>query len=272
MPRRRQVRQAKKEEVIDPQVVEMFDTVWEIFLKIAEEEVVYNDVSAPLTTRKVLEKVENMLRQDFDDSLYEEFLVRDIDFHVALTTGYFADYVVWGELPSREDLETYIGMYMEACHERETLDEFVACVNTYYDYFLRLVKFFDALPKLLEVKVVEGEITPDLCSDKVTSEEIVANTIWYVGLRTSGTYGELPIHLNYYGVRDGRVMVTGVGLRGSWCSEDFAEKEVPRLVDRLRELRGRPDLVVHVYGEPPINLKSISPSLIVRRLEAPPEP
>jgi hypothetical protein len=164
MPRKGKTR--RKEEVI-----EMFDIIWDTFLKIVEEDVFY-DVHAPLTTRKVLEKLEDMLRLDLADSLYE-VLANYSDFHVALATSYFAGYVVGGELPSREELEAYIGIYMEACYDRETLDEFVACVNTYYDYFLRLVKFFDALPKLLEVKIVEGDVAPDLYSSEFP---LVSNT------------------------------------------------------------------------------------------------
>jgi hypothetical protein len=269
VPRRRQVRRAKKEEVIDPQVMEMFDKIWEALLEIAEEETVY-PISAPLTTEKVLKEVKELLRQDLEDSLDEE-LFEELCDACYCVPQHFVDYVLTGgeELPSRKDLEDCISERIEMCGEiSESLDEFVYCVNERYNCFLLLNKFFSTLPHLLEVKVVEGEVTPDLCSSDVTSEEIA----WYVGLKVPGAYGERPIHLEYYGVRDGRVMVTGLGLGGWWCDEDFAEKEVPRLVDRLKELSIRPDLVVHVYGEPPFDIKSISPTVLTRRLEALPEP
>ena len=266
MPRR-MTRRTRKEEVVDSQVLDMFNTIWEVFLDIADEEVAY-DVEVPLTTRKVLEKLEDYIRQDFEDSLDEVFSAIESDFCITFATGYFADYTVTGELPDREYLEYYIGENMEVCHEYETLDEFVNCVNTYYDCYLRLVKFFEALPHLPEVKIVEGEIALDLCSSEVPSEEIVSNTVWYIGLKSLGAYGEKPVQLNYYALSDGRVLVTGPGL----CKEDFIEKEVPRLVDVLKALRSRPDLTVYVYGEPPIDIKSISPWTPVRRLQYPPEP
>jgi hypothetical protein len=266
-------RKGGKEEV-DPQVKEMFDVIWEVFLEIAEEEVVY-PISAPLTTQKVLEEVEELVHYDFKDSLNEALsdTLCDVGFCIP---HLIASYILSGgeELPTRGDLEECIGEYMAPCHETsESLDEFVGCINERYDCFLLLNKFFDVLPKMLEVKAVEGDIMPDLCSDEVTSGEVVANTMWYLGLRAPGTYGyNAPINLNYYGLRDGRIMVTGVGPRGSWCDEDFAEKEIPRLVEKLKELSIRPDLVVYVYGEPPVGFKAISPGLPVRRLEAPPEP
>jgi hypothetical protein len=267
------VRRAKKEEVIDPQVMEMFNKIWEALLEIADEEVAY-PISAPLTTRKVLEEVEKLVHYDFRDSLDEALTdpLCDAGYCVPVL---LTDYILSGgkELPSRSDLEECIGEYMVPCIEgSDSLDEYVACVNERYDCFLLLNKFFDALPKLLEVEVVEGDVVPDLCSDKVSSEEIVANTIWYVALKAPGAYGERPIYLNHYGLRDGRVMVIGTGLRGSWCGEDFAEKEVPKLISRIKELSIRPDLTVHVYGEPPFDIKSISPTVLIRRLEAPPEP
>jgi hypothetical protein len=254
----------KKEPPIDPEVQEMFDQIWNT-LNIAEEEVAY-DVEAPLTTRKVLEKLEDFIRQDFEDSLDEVFSAIESDFCITFATGYFADYIVTGELPSRGYLEYYIGENMEVCYDYETLDEFVDCVNTYYDCYLRLVKFFDALPRLLEVKVVEG-VVPELCSSEVSSEEIISNTVWYIGLKSLGAYGEKPIQLNYYALSDGRVLVTGYGL----CKEDFTENEVPRLVERLKELSIKSDLTVYVYGEPPVDPKSISPWIPVRRLQYPPK-
>jgi hypothetical protein len=184
------------------------------------------------------------------------------------------DYILSGgeELPSRSDLEECIGEYMVPCIDTsDSLDEYVDCVNERYDCFLLLNRFFDALPYLLEVKVVEGEITPDLCSDKVSSEEIVENTAWYVGLRTQG-YDGVRVEEDYYGVRDSRVVRFGLGLRGYWCEEGFEKEMLPKLTDRLKELARRPDLIVHVYGNPPVDPKSISISLYVSKLDSPPKP
>jgi hypothetical protein len=56
------------------------------------------------------------------------------------------------------------------------------------------------------------------------------------------------------------------------CEEGFEEEVLPRLASGLRELKGRLDAVVNVYGDPLLDPKTVVPGATVRRLTAPPEP
>jgi hypothetical protein len=259
----------RKEPPVDPDVQEMFDTIWNAFLEIAEEEVVY-PLSAPLTTERVLEKVETLMYDELEEGLREKltFVLCDACYCVP---QHFLNYIFYGDLPSRVDLENCMYEYLDAINEgREPWDIFVKQVEELYRCFLLLDRFFDALPDLLEVKVVEGDIVPDICYDRSAMQEAVQNTSWYVGLRATGSYGDPRIEEHYYGLGDGRVMVIRLGLGGYWCDEGFESEVLPKLTNRLKEVSGRPDLTIGVYGNPPVNLKSISPSLTPIKIVAPP--
>jgi hypothetical protein len=159
--------------------------------------------------------------------------------------------------------------YLDAISEgRGSWDEYVREVEELYECLLLLDKLFDALPGLLEVEAVEGDVAPSLCSEEVAPEDVARDTVWYVGFST-GIAGE-----GYYGVRDGRVAVLHYSIRppSRTCEEGFEEEVLPRLASRLRELEGRLDAVVNVYGDPPLDPKTVVPGATVRRLTAPPKP
>jgi hypothetical protein len=255
---------------VDPEVERVFDTIWQALAETLEGEAVY-DVKAPFTTEKVLEEVEDLMRQDLENVLHEKltFVLCDACYCIP---QHIANYIFRGELPSRGDLEECMYEYLDAISEgRGSWDEYVREVEELYKCFLLLDKLFDTLPDLLEVKVVEGDVVPSLCSEEVAPEDIVRDTVWYVGFST-GITGIVGVH--YYGVRDGRVVVLHYSRAppARTCEEGFEEEVLPRLASRLRELKGRLDAVVHVYGNPPLDPKTVVPGVTVRRLDAPPKP
>jgi hypothetical protein len=252
---------------VDPEVERLFDTIWQALAGALEGEAVY-DVKAPFTTERVLEELEDRMRQELEDVLHEKltFVLCDACYCVP---QHLANYIFYGELPSRRDLEECMYEYLDAISEgRGSWDEYVREVEELYKCFLLLDKLFDALPGLLVVEAVEGEVVPSLCSEEVAPEDIVRDTVWYVGFST-GIAGK-----GYYGVRDGRVVVVHYSTRppSRTCEEGFEEEVLPRLAGRLKELEGSLDAVVHVYGNPPVDPKLVVPGVSVRRLTAPPKP
>jgi hypothetical protein len=255
---------------VDPEVERVFDAIWQALAGALEGEAVY-DVKAPFTTERVLEEVEERMKQELEDVLREKltFVLCDACYCVP---QHFTNYIFYGELPSRGDLEECISDYIDAIYEtRESFDEYVKQINELYGCFQLLDKFFDFLPDLLQVEVVEGEVAPSLCSEEVAPEDIVRDTVWHVGFST-GITGMVGVR--YYGVRDGRVVVLHYSTRplARTCDEGFEEEVLPRLTSRLKELEGRPDAVAYVYGNPPVDPKMVVLGVTVRRLVAPPKP
>jgi len=255
---------------VDPEVGRVFDTIWQALAGALEGEAVY-DVKAPFTTERVLEEVEERMKQELEDVLREKltFVLCDACYCVP---QHLANYIFYGELPSRRELEECMYEYLDAVSEgRGSWDEYVREVEELYKCLLLLDRLFDALPGLLEVKAVEGEVAPSLCSEEVAPEDIVRDTVWYVGFST-GITGMVDVR--YYGVRDGRVVSLHYSTRplARTCEEGFEEEVLPRLTSRLKELEGRPDAVVDVYGNPPVDPKTVVPGVTVRRLTAPPRP
>jgi hypothetical protein len=253
---------------VDPEVERLFDTTWQALAGALEGEAVY-DVEAPFTAEKVLEEVEERMRQELEDVLHEKltFVLCDACYCVP---QHFLNYIFYGELPTRGDLEGCISEYLTVIGESSgSLDEYVKEVNELYKCLLLLDKLFDALPDLLEVKAVEGDVAPSLCSEDFTPEDIARDAVWYVGFSTGIARDDY-----YYGVRDGRVVVLrhNKALGARTCEEGFEEEMLPRLTSGLKELEDRLDAVVHVYGDPPVNPKSVVPGVTVRRLTAPPRP
>jgi hypothetical protein len=208
------------------------------------------------------------MRQDLEDVLHEKltFVLCDACYCVP---QHLANYIFYGVLPTRGDLEGCISEYLSVIGESsESLDEYVREVNELYRCLLLLDKLFDALPDLLEVEAVEGEVVPSLCSEEVAPEDIVRDTAWYVGFSVGIVRDE------YYGVRDGRVVVLrhNTRLATRTCEEGFEEDVLPKLTSRLKELGGGLDAVAYVYGDPPVDPKSVVPGVSVRRLAAPPKP
>jgi hypothetical protein len=252
---------------VDPEVEKLFDTIWQALAGALEGEAVY-DVKAPFTTERVLEELEERMREDLEAVLHEKltFVLCDACYCVP---QHFANYIFYGELPSRMDLEDCMYEYLDAVNEtRGSWDEYVKEVNELYRCLLLLDKLFDALPDLLEVEAVEGEVVPSLCSDEVAPEDVARDTVWYVGFSTG------RVVESYYGVRDGRVVVLRYNMVRAiqGCDEGFEEEVLPRLASGLRELEGRLDAVVNVYGDPPLDPKTVVPGATVRRLTAPPKP
>jgi hypothetical protein len=252
---------------VDPEVERLFDTIWQALAGALEGEAVY-DVKAPFTTERVLEEVEERMVEELEDVLHEKltFVLCDACYCVP---QHLANYIFYGELPSRRDLEECMYEYLDAISEgRESWDEYVGEVEELYKCLLLLGKLFDALPDLLVVEAVEGEVAPSLCSEEVAPEDIVRDTVWYVGF-SLGLVSE-----SYYGVRDGRVVVLRYSRAppARTCEEGFEEEVLPRLVSGLKELEGRQDAVVHVYGNPPVDPKSVVPGATVSRLATPSRP
>jgi hypothetical protein len=248
---------------VDHEVERVFDTIWQALAGALEGEAVY-DVKAPFTTEKVLEEVEGLMRQDLEDVLHEKLTPVLCDACYCVPQ-HLANYIFYGELPSRRELEECMYEYLDAVSEgRGSWDEYVREVEELYKCLLLLDRLFDALPGLLEVKAVEGDVAPSLCSEDAVPEDAV----WYVGFSV-GMASE-----GYYGVRDGRVVVLHYSTRplARTCEEGFEEEVLPRLTSRLKELEGRPDAVAYVYGNPPVDPKTVVPGVTVRRLTAPPRP
>jgi hypothetical protein len=253
---------------VDPKVEGVFDTIWQALAGALEGEAVY-DVKAPFTTERVLEEVEERMRQDLEGVLHEKltFVLCDACYCVP---QHIANYIFYGELPTREDLEGCISEYLGVVinESSDPLEELVKEVNELYKCFLLLDKFFDALPGLLEVKAVEGDVVPSLCSEDTAPEDVARDAAWYVG------FSLVLVSEDYYGVRDGRVVVLRYSRTppARTCEEGFEEEVLPKLASRLKELEGRLDAVVHVYGDPPVDPGSVVPGVAVRRLAAPPRP
>lgn len=253
---------------VDPEVERVFDAIWQALAEALEGEAVY-DVKAPFTTERVLEEVEERMRQDLEDALHEKltFVLCDACYCVP---QHIANYIFYGELPTREDLEGCISEYLGVIINESlgSLGELVKEVNELYKCFLLLDKLFDALPDLLVVEAVEGEVVPSLCSEEVAPEDIVRDTVWHVGFSTE-IAGK-----GYYGVRDGRIVVLHYSTRplSRTCEEGFEEEVLPRLASRLKELEGRLDAVVYAYGDPPVDPGSVVPGVAARRLTMPPKP
>ncbi len=261
MPRRKSGRR------VDPEVERVFDTIWQALAGALEGEAVY-DVKAPFTAERVLEELELRMKRELEDVLHEKltFVLCDACYCVP---QHFANYIFYGELPSRRDLEECMYEYLDAVSEgRGSLDTFVREVEELYNCLLLLDKLFDALPDLLVVEAVEGEVVPSLCSEEVAPEDIVRDTVWYVGFSTE-IAGK-----GYYGVRDGRVVVLHYSTRppSRTCEEGFEEEVLPRLASRLKELRDTPGTIIHFYGNPPADPESVVPSATVRRLTVTPKP
>jgi hypothetical protein len=255
---------------VDPEVERLFDTIWQALAGALEGEAVY-DVKAPFATEKVLEEVEERMRQELEDVLHEKltFVLCDACYCVP---QHLANYIFYGELPTRGDLEGCISEYLVAIGESsEGLDEYVKEVNELYKCLLLLDKFFDALPDLLEVKAVEGDVAPSLCSEDFTPEDIARDAVWHVSFSTGSTR---IVRDYYYGVRDGRVVVLrhNKAVATITCEEGFEEEVLPKLASRLKELEGGFDTVVYVYGNPPVDPKLVVPGVTVRRLDTPPRP
>jgi hypothetical protein len=253
---------------VDPKVEGVFDTIWQALAGALEGEAVY-DVKAPFTTEKVLEEVEERMWQDLEGVLHEKltFVLCDACYCVP---QHVANYIFYGELPTREDLEGCISEYLGVIINESSgsLEELVKEVKELYKCFLLLDKFFDTLPDLLEVKTVEGDVVPSLCSEDFAPEDFARDAVWYVGFSVG------IVRDDYYGVRDGRVVVLrhNKALGAQTCEEGFEEEVSPKLASRLKELEGRLDAVVHIYGNLPVDPRSVVPSVTVRRLAAPPRP
>jgi hypothetical protein len=252
---------------VDPEVEGVFDAIWQALSGALEGEAVY-DVKAPFTTERVLEELEERMKQELVDALDEKLTCVLCDACYCVPQ-HLANYIFRGVLPSRGDLEECMYEYLDAVSEgRGSWDEYVREVEELYKCLLLLDKLFDVLPDLLEVKAVEGDVVPSLCSGDTAPEDVARDATWYAGF-SAGLVSE-----GYYGVGDGRVVVLRYNRAppARTCDEGFEEEVLPRLASRLKELEGVPGAVVHVYGNPPVNPQSVAPGVTVRRLTAPPKP
>jgi hypothetical protein len=252
---------------VDPEVERLFDTIWQALAGALEGEAVY-DVKAPFTTEKVLEEVEDRMRQELEGVLHEKltYVLCDACY---CAPQHIANYVFHGELPTRRDLEECMYEYLDAVSEgRGSWDEYVREVEELYRCLRLLGKLFGALPGLLEVKAVEGDVVPSLCSEDFAPEDVARDAVWHVGFNVG------VVRDDYYGVRDGRVVVLrhNKAVATITCEEGFEEEMLPRLAGRLKELEGGLDTIVHVYGDPPVNPKLVVPGVSVRSLDTPPKP
>jgi hypothetical protein len=149
VPRRKVGAEAKREGV-DPEVELLFDRLWETFINVAEDFVVYDAGAGVLKemSQELADGIAGVLMYDAEDT----------DFCDTLAPEYFASYIVTGKPPIKrlkDDISEDIGL----CLTEEELDELVKCVNTYYRCYKLLVKFLRSLPDLLTVKTVEGNLT-----------------------------------------------------------------------------------------------------------------
>jgi hypothetical protein len=258
-------RKAKPQE---PEVERLFDMLWAT-LEDAVDDPVVLDYVPPVLTEKALRTLESELADVITDELYEA-LSDDLCDHGFYIPDLFADYVVTGDPPAWEDIEYAVSEVMEGCGERESIDEFVACVNDAYDCYKLAGKFFNALPMMLRVETVVPEgIAPSICNENrvdVPVEEFMEMVEWHLGWALTS---ENAID-KWYGLKDGRVVWVGRDNTGYRCAEYLT---VPSwMTDELRKIAFRPDLIVHVYGRPPIDPKAISKTIPVRVLSKPPEP
>jgi hypothetical protein len=122
-------------------VQQIFDMLWDRFVKIVAKPVVV--------------KSDDVL--DLVDSVYDELArsAKKLCDNGKVIPFYFAHYVFEASLPTKDDINyEFFGLVDEEC-ETDDMDEFMECVNKVYDCIRLAQQFFNTLPQLLTVEVIQ---------------------------------------------------------------------------------------------------------------------